>query len=83
MVIASIRFLPVCENCGTVLYGHTVELKERTDLTSHRYDFLACSNFYQVNPPVCPKCGCYFDSITMPTKLPFECPDFGKMMRKG
>lgn len=58
--LTSIKFLPVCSNCLKIIW-QTVDAKQ--DAVDMRWFF---------SPEKCPHCGNYIESITMPTKLPFD-----------
>lgn len=68
--MAEIRFLPVCSECGEVIYNTDISYEEapcRSPLPQ-RMAFV----YRGICPPMCPHCLARFDAIIIPTKLPFE-----------
>lgn len=64
--MSSILFRPTCEKCGTVIWDH-IDCKtfsETVDRFSTRH--------YCIEPYQCRECGAIFDSVVMPTRLPFD-----------
>lgn len=82
--IAQINFLPVCSECGHVLYGETVSVDratvilqstsmadEKITTVPHR---TVANREILISPWRCKYCGARFDAVIMPGKLPFESP---------
>ncbi len=63
--MAEIEFLPVCSNCHEIIYNIEIDYTGY----GHRTTNKIWSD--SIIPYKCPYCGCYFDLITIPTKLPF------------
>ena len=70
--MAEIRFLPVCSNCNWII-TEEVGIEETTRLGNPVFNFYE-HNFYerQIFPCKCKQCGAYFDSIIIPSTLPFQ-----------
>lgn len=72
-VIANINFLPVCSNCGRVLYDQDVAVE--TDIIDNEVKPLPMKiPLSRLTPGRCVYCGAIFETVTMPTKLPFRAP---------
>ena len=66
--MAEINFLPVCSNCKKVIL---VEVNvEYVDVWSLNEKLASKEPI--IYPGICPYCGAYFDSITIPGTLPFK-----------
>lgn len=65
--MAEINFLPVCSNCNKVIHGE-IDYEE-IDTMDIR---LFIHKHWEITPRICPYCGEFFETITMPTKLPFR-----------
>lgn len=73
--MAQIQFLPTCSECGSVLWGRHINLVKMlasVDIEKGECEFKYVAD-YAVCPKFCPVCGNELESITMPTKLPFDC----------
>ena len=71
--MAEINFLPVCSNCGRVLYGQEIAIE--TDIIDNEVEALPLKIPYsRITPWRCCYCGEVFEMVTMPTKLPFSVP---------
>ena len=57
--MAEIKFLPVCSNCGKIIY-QKIDY-QHPDLFRHEF-----------TPAHCPHCWAMIESIMMPTRLPFD-----------
>ena len=76
--MAEILFLPVCSECGEVLWDVDVAaapmIVEEIGYTGYKH--LAFPSPEYERDPVCPnmckKCGAHFETIRMPTRLPFR-----------
>jgi len=73
--MADIVFAPICSNCGLPIY---------MDIEIENLDYIKSLeatpgsrilHHMQINPSICPNCSTYFDSVIMPTRLPYEFPD--------
>ena len=73
--MARIDFLPVCSNCGTVLWGRTIDILEGQLVVKREEEILWPAKNWNIDPLECPKCRHIFDSIVIPIKLPFETPE--------
>ena len=73
--MARIDFLPVCGNCGTVLYGKTIDILKKGSTLPKEKEILWHDLGWEIKPLECPNCRHVFDSIAMPTKLPFNTPE--------
>ena len=76
--MADICFLPVCSECGEVLWDVDVAaapmiVKEVGD-TGYKYLGFPDPEYERdpVSPNMCKKCGAHFETIRMPTRLPFR-----------
>lgn len=67
--ITSIVFLPVCSKCLNIIW-QTVDFEVRTGIACGRPRLI--SEDYDLTPNKCPHCGRFINSITIPTKLPFN-----------
>lgn len=71
--MAEINFLPVCSNCHRILYDR--EIGVETDIINNEVKPLPMKIPYsRITPYKCRYCGEYFETVTMPTKLPFYVP---------
>lgn len=72
--MVDIMFAPICSNCGLPIYmGIEVEdLDYMKDLLTHETRIL---HRIQISPSTCPNCGTHFETVIMPTQLPYEFPD--------
>ena len=69
--MAEINFLPVCSNCHRVLYDR--EIGVETDIINNEIEPLPMKIPYsRITPWKCRYCGEPFETVTMPTKLPFR-----------
>lgn len=62
-----IEFLPVCSHCQHII-------RRPIDYEEHSEPILGGKYHYRVphfDPPRCPNCGKMFESVIMPTRLPF------------
>jgi hypothetical protein len=67
-----IEFLPVCSKCRNVIYC-SIECKPMHSMeVDGTGDILAIHKYDSIIPARCPICGCYFESIIIPQKLPFD-----------
>lgn len=73
--MARIEFLPICSNCGTVLWDKTIDILEDRLVVNREEEVLWPVKNWNIEPLECPKCRHMFDSIVMPTNLPFETPE--------
>ena len=64
---ATIEFLPICSNCGKVIYG-VIDYEHCATIEQERIKYPE----YQIAPYYCRNCGAIFTRITMPTSLPFD-----------
>ena len=66
--MATIKFIPLCSSCGNpiidIINISQEEIKTNTDKIKAFNE--------SVHPSICSNCGAHFDSITIPTKLPFD-----------
>ena len=62
-----IKFVPVCSKCGGRIYD-TVACDE---ISQHLTPGIFCKK-YQITPSICPHCKTQFQSIVIPTQLPFD-----------
>ena len=79
--MAEINFLPVCSNCNKVLRGETIDCEWHEDILNNpktKPVIKVAGNCYEITPYRCPFCDEYFETITIPTQLPFETPYFRK-----
>ena len=67
--MADILFRPICSNCLCII-DETVDYREIDFLS--REDWMHGARTYEITPYRCKNCGCVFDSIEIPTKLPFH-----------
>lgn len=67
--MADILFRPICSNCHCII-DETVDYQE-IDFSSLRVDWKHYARMYHIIPYACKNCGSIFDSIEIPTKLPF------------
>lgn len=65
--MAEINFLPVCSNCRAILDDH--EINVCATLTNVANTLMTAPETY-IQPSRCPKCGEWFDQITIPRGLP-------------
>ena len=76
--MASIDFLPVCSECGTVLYGVIVDCYE--DKSVPPSVFAVCDKIdalppiFHIEPARCPKCGAAFKQVTWFAAFPCRVP---------
>ena len=66
--LATIQFMPVCSNCKKILL-ETINVDSFYEEVT---DKNALYIRYTITPPMCPYCKTHFNSITMPTKLPYD-----------
>lgn len=66
--LASIVFQPTCSACGMVLYGSDIHVSGEL--------------LQRVEPSDCPYCGAHFDTVQMPTGLPYEA-EFPEFIRRS
>ena len=66
-------FLPVCMNCMNIIWKK-IDYVPCPDVCSMRTYGPDC----EIVPDVCPHCGTVFESITMPTRLPFDTTEYLK-----
>lgn len=71
--MASIKFIPVCSSCGKIIVDKIDVAKEEIHFNSDKH--YAAYNQY-VHPSMCCNCGAHFDSIEIPTTLPFDNSNF-------
>lgn len=64
---AHIAFLPVCSNCGSVIYD-VIRYSQSEPVIKHGDNMVS----YYIDPPICKECGAVFEKITLPTRLPFD-----------
>ena len=77
MIMCEINFLPVCSRCNNVLRGETIDYESHVDILNTPESepiTKILHNCYEITPHKCPFCGEHFETITIPTKLPFETP---------
>jgi hypothetical protein len=67
--ITSIVFLPVCSKCLNIIW-QTVDCEARTGIACGSPRIIG--EKYDLTPEQCPHCRRFIDSITIPTKLPFN-----------
>ena len=67
--MAEIKFLPVCSKCNKIIWEQ-INYEAQLDKFANSRVYAFCS--YAITPYECPYCGEVFESITMPTKLPFD-----------
>ena len=70
--MAEINFLPVCSECGNVLFGEEIDYEHIKDILDGERIILRHAVGI-VHPTKCPKCNVVFSKITAPTRLPFYC----------
>lgn len=63
---ATIQFLPVCSNCGRIIY----------DIIDVAEDPLYTEPYHgphtKIEPQQCKRCGAFFENITVPNRFPFN-----------
>lgn len=70
-----IDFLPVCSNCGTVLWNQTIDVDTEEVAVGCCDEEVAFTHQKGVIPSKCPTCKEPFEQITIPIKLPFTTPE--------
>ena len=65
---ATIRFMPVCSNCKKIL----LEIINVDTFYNEIADKNVLYLRHTITPPICPYCKTPFNSVTMPTKLPYD-----------
>ena len=71
--MASIIFMPVCTKCLKIIWQE-IDGLQSVDVIRDSPRILGAT--YYISPYNCPHCGALFNSIIMPTKLPFNPYDF-------
>lgn len=66
--IASIMFMPVCTKCLKIIWQE-VDAPQSVGV-------IGGSPKCDISPDKCPHCGTWFNSIKIPTKLPFNAHDY-------
>ena len=66
-MFADIEFRPVCSKCGRMVDG-IVDCSQTEPYRSGGYNVVD----YLIEPGKCQHCGALFQSIRMPTRLPFD-----------
>ena len=64
--MAEIMFLPICTRCNKIVYA-CIDVEADVE-HCQQYMFPR----YKVCPNICPNCGEHFETIKIPTKLPFD-----------
>lgn len=70
--MAEINFLPVCSNCHKVLYDREITVEKYVN--NEVEPFPMKIPYSQISPYKCRFCGEHFETVTMPTQLPFYVP---------
>lgn len=68
--MADIVFLPVCSNCGNILLNDIIDYREEENLTEFRREPVIIHQ-KTIMPSQCRYCNAGFETINMPTTLPF------------
>ena len=71
--IVSIVFLPVCAKCFKIIWQE-VDAPQSDGVIDGSPRLMGAK--YDISPDTCPHCGAWFDSIKIPTKLPFNSYDY-------
>ena len=70
--MTKIVFLPVCSNCGKILFDLiNVEPKYKINPPTSYYSYEPPVE-YSIYPGTCPKCGKKFSEVIIPEKLPVD-----------
>ena len=67
--IASIVFRPICSKCKHLIYEEIDYIEYPIQINNYKK---CLSNDYEIIPNKCPHCNTPFESIEIPTKLPFD-----------
>lgn len=71
--MADIEFLPVCSNCGQIIY-EIIDIEysnnEIDDCRPNKNKYLFKESY--ITPFMCPYCNRQFTGIIIPSKLPFD-----------
>ena len=67
--ITSIVFLPVCSKCLNIIW-QTVDCENRMGIVREKP--ITFVDKHDIEPQKCPHCGRNIDSVTIPTKFPFN-----------
>ena len=70
-----IDFLPVCSNCGTVLWDQTIDIVTEEVAVGCCDESVAFMHHKSIIPFQCPICKELFEQIVIPIKLPFATPE--------
>lgn len=68
--MASISFVPMCTNCKQIIWD-VIDYKE----AYRQPDVLGGARYFkdhEISPERCPNCGKIFESIEVPTKIPYD-----------
>ena len=65
---ATIEFKPVCSKCGKEIKARISIEKSINQVEGNPFRFAE----WFINPSHCPNCHAMFDSIRMPSKLPYD-----------
>lgn len=71
--IASIMFMPVCMKCLNIIWQE-VDAPQSVGVIGGSPRLMGAK--YDISPDKCPHCGALFNSIKIPTKLPFNSYDY-------
>lgn len=69
---AKIVFMPTCSYCGYKLENQTIDFAEEQLEDSYPITNAIFPRSYEFTPKTCPSCRAIFNSIIIPTELPFE-----------
>jgi len=63
---ATIQFLPVCSNCGHIIYDIIDITKDQSSTEIYHMPHP------RIEPGQCKRCGAIFEQIIIPNRLPFN-----------
>lgn len=69
--MAKIIFRPVCNACGGVLYCDVNVTENLLEVPANNKE-PCMSKSIEIEPTYCPHCGETFDTILLPTRLPYR-----------